>query len=128
MTHIEYPSRATRHQITIVGMRVTSLRSGSDLSAILEPRSHSPSVTKVAKNGGHGRLLALRLRRGDKLEPKVPSSKVVVFWRAAVERLAKGKHPLFDNALDNTPNKISAVDVLHRSHRGVRMAYWTVLL
>ena len=54
-------------------------------------------------------------------------SKVVVFWRAAVERIAKGKHPLFDNALDSTPNKFSAVDVLHRSHRGVRMAYWTVL-
>ena len=34
------------------------------------PRSHSPSVTKVAKNGGHGRLLASRLGRGDKLKPK----------------------------------------------------------
>ena len=70
MTHIECPSRATRLQITTVGMRVTRLRSGSELSAILKPKSHSPSVTKVAKNGGHGCLLALRLRRGDKLEPK----------------------------------------------------------
>ena len=50
-------------------------------------------------------LLPSRLRRGDKLEPKVAPSKVVVFWRAAVERIAKGKHPLFDNALDNTPNR-----------------------
>ena len=35
MTHIEYPSRATRPQTTTVGMRVTGLRSGSELSAIL---------------------------------------------------------------------------------------------
>lgn len=88
------------------------------------------------RGGGHGRCLTadvpeMGLAKGDRLEPseQMPDPgqfdgasqfpMVVVFWRPALETLARHRNPLFSSELGVSPARSLTVDTLHAVFLGV---------